>query len=69
MIEVEKLATLTRWYTITPAPWGYMLTGKRGATYGLYRNQNNPNILYAVNASRRNIPSQLQGWFTDKTEA
>lgn len=47
----------------------WFLHGRRGACYGLMRNANRPEMLFAIQAKpgKFGIPSVLEGlWFTDK---
>lgn len=41
----------------------YRLTGPRGAQYGLIRNANRPEMLFAINMKLRSTPFE---WFTDR---
>jgi hypothetical protein len=46
----------------------YLLTGKRGATYGLFRHATRTDCLFPVNLGRggSNLPNNLRdAWFTD----
>ena len=43
----------------------YVLVGKRGARYGLLRNEPNPGLLFAIYMDRFGVAEHV-GWFTDK---
>jgi hypothetical protein len=44
----------------------YLLTGKRGAVYGLFRHAERPELLFPVNLRRGTLPKTLaDAWFTD----
>jgi hypothetical protein len=47
----------------------YHLTGRRGASYSLFRNVNKPHLLFAVNG--RGAPCRVRGseWFSDESGA
>lgn len=50
----------------TPGALAYILTGKRGATYGLMRTQNRPHLMFVVRGSNGTICAiKGNGWFTD----
>ena len=53
-------------YKITPTTYGYTLEGKRGAVYGLFRNQKDKSFLFPISV-RGQLPNNLRGrWFTDR---
>ncbi len=49
-----------------PGALAYILTGKRGATYGLMRTQKHPHLMFVVRGSNGTVCAlQGNGWFTD----
>jgi hypothetical protein len=46
-----------------PGALAYMLTGKRGATYGLMRHMNHPHLMYVVRG-RTGVICGLKGNYT-----
>ena len=44
----------------------YILTGKRGATYGTMRNKNNPDMMFLFSGGRSRLCSLGEVWLTDK---
>lgn len=64
---VEKLGYTVEVNT-TGDDFPYIITGKRGASYGLFRNVRTPHMLFAVNRRKFTASALVAGytWFSDK---